>query len=112
MTKEVGVISLYFYSELLKGDQEYVDPNAATIGGTRPGKSIAHKVFKVTVRTGPTPVEIWRIYYRYKEQSDAVANREHLVPITAAVRQREQYFRDLLSKFKWSDFRQTPLNPR
>ena len=75
VTKDIGVISVYFYSERMKGDQEYFGPNVAAMAadaGARTGRSVENSVLRVNVRTHPDPVEIWQVFYRYGGHPDSV----------------------------------------
>lgn len=96
LTKEVGVISLYFFAEVLDGDTRYFGPGVygAVEGGVKLGDTIQHRVFGVNVRTHPEPVEVWQIYYRYRGEAGDVASRQDVVPIATAIRQVEARMRE------------------
>ncbi len=75
VTKDIGVISVYFYSERMQKDEEYFGPNvaamAADAGAPRVGRWRT-VLLRVNVRTHPDPVETWQIFYRYGGHPDSV----------------------------------------
>jgi hypothetical protein len=77
LTKEIGMINVYFYAERLKEDEIYFGPGvaAAMPGGVKQGRPIPQRVYRVTVHTHPKPVEVWSILYRYTGSDDSVAAR-------------------------------------
>jgi hypothetical protein len=97
ISKGVGTISIYFYSELMDADEKYYGPETAAYapGGTRIGRTLAHRVFSINVKTHPEPVEVWEILYRYRGDADAVSKRSDAVTIAAAEQEvKERLQRD------------------
>ena len=104
LTKDIGVISVYFYSEKSPGDMRWFPPGIAGAGaGVRPGKTISNEVFRVNVHTYPKPVEMWNIHYRYAGTKGSIDQRrkegQSIIPVAKAksdmetriARQRRQY---------------------
>lgn len=74
LSKDIGVISVYFYAERLAGDMEWYPPGIAAAGpGTRIGPSVPNDVFRIRIRTHKEPVEVWNIYYRYAGENGSGA---------------------------------------
>lgn len=99
ITKEVGVISLYFYAEKLDGDQVYFGPGmqGAPLGAGQ-GPIVKHKVFKVRVTTHKEPVEVWNIFYRYDGATESVTDR-NIVSIATAKAEVDQRIRMVKREF-------------
>jgi hypothetical protein len=93
ITKEIGMITVYFFAELLKDDKSHYPPRVRPADATKIGKSIPNPVRNIIVHTHPDPIEIWRIHYRYNNQPNSVekARKElenegkRLVPIAKAI---------------------------
>lgn len=91
LTKEIGIISMYFYAEMLDGDEVYFGPGAAGAmpGGVQLGMLVPNPVMRVTVKTHPEPVEAWKIYYRYRGDKDDLRSRPNAVAIATAKREMQ-----------------------
>ena len=82
VTKSIGVISVYFYSEVIDNDVDtgmmplppWMGAMKAEVrrGGTRP-----QKIHRVNVVTHRDPVEIWNIYYRYRGERWSATDPNH-----------------------------------
>lgn len=98
ITKDIGLISVYFYSEVAPDDVRYPGPGAYGAGpGVGLGPVASHKTFVVNVKLHDAPVELWNIYYRYRGDRDSMRGRrengEQFVPIQAVRREMQQRLR-------------------
>lgn len=117
LTKDIGVISVYFYAEKSSGDMKWFPPGVqGAAAGVRQGKTIPNKVFEVNIQTHPKPVEVWNIYYRYSDSDDAIANRRkkghEIIPVARAAADMKQRIARDRQRYRADQFRQRRLIER
>jgi hypothetical protein len=86
-THEIGVITAYFYAEMLKQDDEPppAPPGKLFFGGTpprtgaMPGRLETSNVFSVKIPYHEEPVEVWRIFYRQEGDAFPIPEKDRII---------------------------------